>query len=88
MVSQLGTQQTCKKLVKRSIDISFISSDLQIVEKIEVLTKKRRLKCWRKDESDIRGTVLSTTASVRTSAFQQVFLTPQELLSCTTSPGS
>ena len=29
------------------------------------------LKCWRKDESDIAGTILSTYDSVRTSAFLQ-----------------
>ena len=46
---------------------------LKPVKRSIVLTKKRRLKCRRKDESDIRGTVLSTKASVRTSAFQQVF---------------
>ena len=50
------------------------------------------LRCWRKDESDIRGTVLS----VRTSAFLQVFSCPSRIinmrksffLSCTISPGS
>ena len=32
------------------------------------------LKCWRKDESDIAGTILSTYDSVRTSAFLQFFI--------------
>ena len=45
---------------------------------MEVLTKKRRLKCWGKDESDICGTFPPTRVSARTSAFQEFFCIPQE----------
>ena len=53
------------------------------------------LKRWRKDESDIAGTILSTYDSVRTSAFLQFFINSSSIinkrmssfLSCVSSAG-